>query len=605
MLNLSNFAIVGAGPTTIYLLNNIWKNLEVFKSKIDRISIFEKECSMGIGMPYSPNTTDIYNLANISSAEIPDLSQSFGDWLRRQELSTLKSFNITELPIDDSEVYSRVALGEYFRTQYQLLVNHLKSEGIKVMEYPNKEVVDMIKTDEGRITVLDFDGGSHNFSMVVIANGHVWKDRDKPSCGYYASPWPIHKLLPREGQPYKCQIGTLGASLSAFDVVTSIAHRYGKFIPQAGGLRFVRGENASNFKITMHSAEGWLPHLQYEQVEPVRQIYRHFQRDRILSLMDPNGFLRIESYFDELCRPALKIAFLKDEDMEAAEKLDDPAFTFKDFVLLMSERHEYIDSFEGMRYEMLAATESVERKKPIHWMETLDDLMYTLNYHAEFLPAEDHLFFKKEIMAFLMNVIAALPLQSAKILLALYDEGCIDIKAGKVTVEECSSESTKTTIRVEGEAGSSEHLQYDMFVNCAGQPDFVMEDFLFPTLVRNGTVRSASAKFINKTASKVFEGSIGEDILIRKETGDMLKIGGIDIDSSYRTIGRDGHPNDSLFDINFTHTSGIRPYSYGLQACNATSLILVESWLARIKEKKEVGSDITTITDIYENSDEL
>ena len=53
--------------------------------------------------------------------------------------------------------------------------------------------------------------------------------------------------------------------------------------------------------------------------------------------------------------------------------------------------------------------ESVLEHKPIHWKETIDDLIYTLNFHAELMPAEDHLTLKSLVMPFLMNVIAAMP----------------------------------------------------------------------------------------------------------------------------------------------------------------------------------------------------
>ena len=119
MTNLSNLAIIGSGPTALYFLKYICDNLAVFEHQINKIAIFEKEQILGMGMPYHPKTTDIYNLANISSEEIPMLQESFADWLRRQNLAELHKFNIYELPIDDSEVYSRVALGHYYDKQFQ------------------------------------------------------------------------------------------------------------------------------------------------------------------------------------------------------------------------------------------------------------------------------------------------------------------------------------------------------------------------------------------------------------------------------------------------------------------------------------------------------
>jgi hypothetical protein len=245
----------------------------------------------------------------------------------------------------------------------------------------------------------------------------------------------------------------------------------------------------------MHSAEGWLPHLQYEQEYPMREIYRHAKREEILSLIDNDGYLRIHTFFDKICRQALIRSFEKDTMPKIVERLESDNISFKDFVQIMSDEHEYSDSFEGMRKERVAARNSVNNNKPIYWKETLDDLMYCLNFHAELLPAEDHLFFRREVMTFLMNVIAALPLASANILLALYDEGCIDLVTGKAEVIEDSGKDDRTLIEVEKEVGTKETYNYRMFVNCAGQKNIELEQFPFTSLIKTGKVRKARAMF--------------------------------------------------------------------------------------------------------------
>lgn len=600
--DLSNIAIIGSGPTALYLLKYIWNHIDVLRKSIDKITIFEKEKILGIGMPYHPRTTDIYNLANISSEEIPMLQESFGDWLRKQSKEDLKKFNINTTKIDDSEVFSRVALGHYFQEQFKQLITAIKSTGIQVFEYCESEVLDISQIKETELTLKDAQNKSHTFSTVVIANGHEWKGEDKPDAGYYASPWPIHKILPKKNEVYNFTIGTLGASLSAFDVVTSISHRHGEFIRIGNKLKFIKNDNAPNFKIVLHSSKGWLPHLQYEQVEPIREIYRHFNRNQLLALIDEKGFLRIEDYFDNLCRPALISAFRKDNLLDVVRKLEDASFSFKDLVALMSEKHEYVNSFEGMKLEMITAKKSVYRKIPIHWMETLDDLMYSLNYHAELLPAEDHLFFHSEITSFLMNVIAALPLSSAEILLALYDAKAIELKAGYVSFNEGSFENNKTKITVESENENTEELEYKLFVNCGGQKKLEIDDYPFQALVEKGLVKCATAPFTNPKIDKKLSESIDPDLIIYNDGDIKLKLSGIDIDSSYRTINNKGTSNPFLYDINFTHTNGLRPYSYGLQACSATSLILVESWVAEILEGEDVSEDIESITELYEDN---
>ena len=603
--DLTHLAVIGSGPTALYLFQHIWNHIDVLKDELDRITIFEKQEIVGMGMPYNPKTTDIYNFSNISSEEIPMLQESFGDWLRKQSKESLQKLNINALPIDDTEVYSRIALGHYFHEQFEQLITAIQSTGIQVFKHGECEVLDISQEIETELIITDCHNKLHTFSSVVIATGHEWKGEDKTEAGYHASPWPIHKLLPKSNEVYNFTIGTLGASLSAFDVVTSLSHRHGAFINVENKLQFIKHDDAPNFKIVLHSSKGWLPHLQYEQKEPIREIYRHFSRNQLLELIDDRGFMRMEDFFDNLCRPSLISAFRKDKLFDVVEKLEDDNFSFKDLVALMSEKHEYVNSFEGMRLELTYAKKCVNRKIPIYWMETLDDLMYSLNYHAELLPAEDHVFLHKEIMAFLMNVIAALPLQSAEILLALYDANTIELKAGLVTFQDNSFENNKTKITVESEDGSSEEMEYKLFVNCGGQKKMEIEDYPFQSLVEKEIVQNATAKFDNSSIPETESATYDPDTIINNSSGVSLKISGIDIDASYRTINKKGTSNNFLYDISFTHTNGLRPYSYGLQACSATSLILVESWIAEIVQGKDVSKEIQTITELYEVNEGL
>ena len=138
-------AIIGSGPTALYLLKHISDNIAHLQNEIHSISIFEKGKYMGMGMPYNPETTDKYNLANISSEEIPELPERFVDWLRIQNKDLLKKWNITQFPIQESELYSRLALGQYFHEQYQLLITKLKQGGFIINELVNYKVVYVVK----------------------------------------------------------------------------------------------------------------------------------------------------------------------------------------------------------------------------------------------------------------------------------------------------------------------------------------------------------------------------------------------------------------------------------------------------------------------------
>jgi hypothetical protein len=601
MKQSEHLAIIGSGPSAIFLLKRLLDDVDVIRGKIGRISVFEKSPLLGVGMPYSPLTTDRYNMSNISSEELPELTVSFADWLRAQDAATLRELDLEGVEISDSEVYSRLALGRYLRSQYQAITGRLQEAGIEFHEYANCGIAD-VKDDPGGdgVTLVTMEGNTHTASRLVIATGHYWAEEDVPDAGYYASPWPISKLLPEEGEYFNCTIGTLGASLSAFDVVASLARRHGEFSTGPSGRMTYRAfKGAEDFRLVMHSGEGVLPHLQFDQDEPFREIYRHVSRDELLALRDAKGFLRLETFFDKVCRPALAKAFAKDDLPEVVARLVDPAFGLREFVEKMSDEHEYADAFEGMRHEMVEAEESVEEHKPIHWKEVIDDLMYTLNFHAELMPAEDHLLLRALVMPFLMNVIAAMPLPSGNSILALHDAGALGMISGKVEIREKRKDEGITIVSVNNE-GHESSIRYRMFIDCSGQKPLEPQDYPFQSLVRAGKVRKARAPFhdARKNADALPEEKRAD--VFQDAEGIVYPIGGVDVDGAYRLIGADGKPDARIHDIAFPHISGVRPYSYGLQACDETSSIVVRAWLEEIRSGSPVAGDAAEISALYE-----
>lgn len=602
MRKIGKLAVIGSGPSAFYFLMHLWEEVENFRDSLGSVVVFEKTSLAGYGMPYHPETTDRFNRSNISSEELPELPEKFVEWLLARDREELAGWGIEKSQISESEVYCRLALGEYFHEQFHGLVARLREAGIAVDVRCSCAVEDIEDgPDRDCVRIFTNTGGSEDFDTVVIATGHRWQNDDRAKEGFYSSPWPIFKLLPGEGKVLNHAVGTLGASLSAFDVVSSLSHRQGKFEETDGELAFHPFEKTENFEVVMHAAEGWLPHLQWDQVEAMREIYRHVSREKLLSLRDENGLLRFEKYFDQVCRPALLEAFREDGMQEMVRLLRDESFGIEDFVDEMSERHQYVDSFEGLRKELSEARDSVENHRPIHWKEILDDLMYCLNYHAELLPAEDHLLLKKTVMSFLMNVIAAMPLQSARMLLALHDAGKVRLEAGKVKVEGKGKLAGSTRVSIESEEGDQDgenrEVEYRMFIDCSGQKKLGLEDFAFQSLVKSGAVREARADFRDQEKAM----KLDDEELLEENGGSKLRIGGIDIDAAFCIIGNDGVANPRIHDLSFPHTSGVRPYSYGLQACSATAGIVVNAWLAAIQSHCAEKGDLVRVSRIYED----
>lgn len=602
---MKKIAVIGSGATAIYLLKHLMDSTDVLRDHIQEIAIFEKGDIMGMGMPYNPNTTDLCNLSNISSEELPKMILPFADWLEEQDKKTLKEWGLAGVKINKSEVYNRLVLGQYLQAQYKAIIGQISDAGIIVNQFPNAEVLDIeYHVQDGDVTLTVSDGSTRRFGKVVVATGHAWSEEDDVASGHYASPWPIQKILPKEGSFHNFKIGTLGASLSAFDVVSSLSRRHGKFTTDGDGkMTFQPDKKADKFSIAMHAANGWLPNLQYEQEEPMREVYRHVSRKKMFDLLDDQGYLRLATYFDKACRPALTKAFKKDTMPDLVEKLADENFTLTDFAEVMSKKHEYGNAFEGMRFELGEAKNSVEKKKPIHWKEVIDDLMYALNFHAELMPAEDHLLFHQEVMPFLMNVIAAMPLPSANLLLALYDAGKLEIVSGYANVAKKNKKGLTTIEVQDGEA--TYPIDYAMFIQCGGQKPVGLADYPFQSLVKQGGVRRATSKFLDAQQAKALLKSDKKDRVYREGGTYYLYTGGIEIDASYRVIGEEGKPNDCIHDITFTHATGTRPYSYGLQACNATSQILVEAWVKALRNHTEIAGSVKEVARLYEETEEL
>ncbi len=568
-----SLAVIGSGPSALYLLQHLLRRADVLSSSIGRIVVYERSRWLGRGFPYNPDTTDRYNICNISSAELPALPDRFVDWLSRQDVSTLESLGCKDPEISEDALYCRLALGAYFADQFDQVMRGLVEAGINVEARTQAEVIDLVDHPcTESVDVMTVKGNCESFGLVVIATGHTPAAGDQSASGYFASPWPIRKLLPATGVLHNFTIGLLGASLSAIDVVASLAHRHGKFTDDAVPA-FEAKAGAECFRLVMHDANGWLPHLQYGQRESMRDIYRHVTAEQMKHLCNDAGLLRLDTYFDRVCRPALHEALKRDAMDDASAKLACPEYLWDAFIADRIAEHESDDAFAQMRQEMSETQKLLRRDKPTHWKEVLDDLMYTLNYHSELLPAEDHQRLRQDLMPFVMNVIAAMPLKSARLMLTLHAAGRLTLVSGKVEVKRITQDGA--VVVVEAEDGSLSEMHYQMFIDCSGQDSIDYEAFPFRSLIDSGTVAPACGGVSNLAALQ----AIGDEIPSGTARLQRLPIGGVAIDRRFRLIDEQGDPNPRIYNLAFPQTLGLRPYPYGLQACNENAELTVEGWI--------------------------
>lgn len=520
-------------------------------------------------MPYTRAFNHGVNLSNISSEELPTLPMTFAEWLASLADETLADLGI-ERPIDSTAIYPRVALGDYFQAQAVRLIKTLGAAGVNVDLNTRAEVSDIVPQNSGGFEVIA-NGKSEYADAVIIATGHAWDaDADHQ---HFSSPWPLSKLLPEPEKYHRFPIGLLGASLSAADVVNVLARRHGKLEQINDEYIYHLDPAAVGFKIIMHSADGLLSHLQFEQVEPRRELYRHCSADDLRKLCDGNGIMRLGDYFRVICRPILVNA-LRDDGMTAeAARLDVANATFRDFAEMMKARHFSADPFGQMKRDLKEARQKIDSGRPVRWKEVLDDLMYTLNFHARMLPGEDHLELRTEIIPFVMNVMAALPLESAAILTAVHEAGCLNLISGKAEVDHDFDEPC-VRVEVTADDGVKTCHDYRMFVDCSGQAPVDPANFPFRSLRDSKLVKIADAPVLNrKSIQHTADGKIHTD----PDGSIRVILGGAAISDRYELLSASGEPCGRLFDIAVPHAAGLRPYCYGLQASDEAAGIVIRA----------------------------
>ena len=94
MNNNDRVAIIGSGPSALYLLQNMLRKREQLGDSIEEITVFDRESEMGAGMPYIRKNADLYNICNISSEEIPPLDIPFADWLATLDAASRSSIGV-------------------------------------------------------------------------------------------------------------------------------------------------------------------------------------------------------------------------------------------------------------------------------------------------------------------------------------------------------------------------------------------------------------------------------------------------------------------------------------------------------------------------------
>ena len=527
-------AFVGAGPTTIYTLHALVSRATCPFA----LTIFEEQAVAGRGTPYRPGWNDPAMLSNIASIELPPLEETLLDWLKRQPIDYLRTFGIDPREIDDRAFYPRLALGEYFREQFEAILDRARARGIEVDIRTHCRVNDAVNEPDGVALSIDpkrSESYKERFDHVVMATGHQWPSEPEVRLGYFLSPWPASALsnIP------PCTVGIRGTSLTAIDAAVAVAVEHGAFVEDGGKPVYRPERGADEFRLTMMSRKGLLPEADFFHPIPYEPL-SICTEEAIGRLIDADEGGLLEAAY------SLFKAELAAADPVYAASIGIADLALEDFADRFFAERIAADPFKWAESNLQEAKRNFETETTVPWRYAI------LRMHEVIEPIVPHLS-NKEFARFarywkpvFVDDYATVPHASIERMLALH-------AAGRLALLELGDDYKIDSHRPEG--GAILHLkgrevQFPVFIEATGQRPLEAKDFPFPSLRNQGIIRD-------------------------EPSADDSPPRGIVIDDQFHPIA-DDIPRDRLFCLSLPFLLGRHPFSQGITSSHAMGSVVGE-----------------------------
>lgn len=555
--------ILGGGPSGLF----IYKRL--LESGLDNleVTIFEKNGRLGAGMPYSHDGANDEHVTNVSDNEIPALVTSISEWIQTVPTDLLKRFAIDPNRFNEYKVLPRLLFGEYLAAQFQLLQKQAKKAGIATNVLLNTTVID-IEDDPQQQQVKVITSDSHfTFNHVIITTGHNWPhDHEDATPNYFDSPYPPSKLCIHANYP----VAIRGTSLTAIDAVRTLARNNGTFITHDDGtVSYKLSQESPAFKLVMHSLGGLLPVVRFHLEDAHLSKNSVISTEEIQQAKDENGgFIPLDYIFEKKFKDAFR-----EQDLEFYEKIRN--MSIEEFVESMMDLRERLDPFVLLKAEFAEAEKSIRRKESVYWKEMLAVLSLAMNYPAKHLSAEDMMRLKKILMPLIAIVIAFVPQVSCRELMALHDAGVLSIVSVGTNSNVIPQKEGGALYEYIDENGHLQSVSYKLFVDCIGQQHFQYHQFPFKTLLKDGSVSSATLKFKSREAGQRALQANNNKIETDANGDYYLHVPGITINNNFQVLDKYGAYSDRIFIMAVPYIGGYNPDYSGLDFCEAASARIV------------------------------
>lgn len=543
-------AFVGAGPTTIYTIHAL---LECAFPSFD-LSIFEEQASVGRGTPYRPGWNDPAMLSNIASVEIPEIEETLVEWLDRQPADRLAALGVEPCEIDERTFYPRLALGEFFYDQLQILIDRAGKKGIGVAVRTRCKVIDAISAEDGMTLVVRPRRGDvfeERFDHVVLATGHQWPAEPEVRPGYFLSPWPASAL----SKTPACKVGIRGSSLSAIDAAVALSVAHGAFVEERdGSISYAPAPETDDFHMTMMSRKGLLPEADFYFPIPYEPLAICTEA-AIEELVDSGEEHLLDAAFSLFKRE------LTAADPDYAKKIGLEHLALEDFCDAFFAERMATDPFLWATMNLKEAQHNYKAHHIVAWRYAILRMHEVIQLLVPDLDAQDFQRFSRYFSPIFVDDYATVPHESIKRMLALHEAGKLDVMAIDPHDRVDSHSAEKGAVLHRG----SERIHFPVFVEATGQRALSAKDFPFPSLCKQGIVRDVP----------------GSD-----PEGPSR---GIVIDDEFHPVSAD-IPADQLFCLSLPFLMGRHPFIQGITSTHEMGQIVGEELAAAVGRKTAFAS---------------
>lgn len=557
---MKKIGLIGGGPAALFM----YKQLVACKQDDVEVFIFEKNDTLGAGMPYSKIGAAAEHITNVSDNELPEIVTPIKDWIDKAPPELLKTFHLSSENFNEYKVLPRLLFGSYLSAQFEMLINEARKKKVGTTVKLNCVVTD-IRQDENIITVVSDVGEEFKLDAVVICTGHSWpKSTEKETNGWYDSPYPPQKLAQQITYP----VAIRGAGLTAIDAVRTLARSNGSFTKNEDStLTYHIKKESKGFKIILHSLDGLLPAIRFHLLDTQLLPLHMLSEAEVLTLKEKNdGFVPLDFVYKENFLKGLKLH--SPQNYEAVKNK-----TIEEFVDHVMKERKKQDPFFLFKKEYYEAEKSIENEESVYWKEALASLSYAINYPAKHFSAEDMLRLRSTLMPLISIVIAFVPQSSCRELMALHVAGVLEMKA--VTTE--STVTPRKDGGAEYEYASKEITHYKLYIDAIGQKPMLYNNFPFPSVLEQNLVSAAYLNFREDAAGKK-EMETGNKAVSRTDLGHYrLQVPGLQINDAFQVLDHFGKYNKRIYLMAVPFIAGLNPDYSGLDFCEAASQKIIDA----------------------------